>query len=66
MLQHNPSIASAVEPDELDMLQGIFEEVCRNRGIIKGSDTATQLASDLIHLFQTGVRDPQKLQAMLT
>lgn len=65
MLEINPSFATVVEPEELDLLQGIFQEICNQRGISKGSETATQLASDLIHLFQTGIRDPQKLQAML-
>jgi len=65
-LKNNPSVASAVEPDELAMLQDLFKDVCSSRGIIPGTETATELAAEVIDRFLSGVKDPQTLRALLT
>jgi hypothetical protein len=61
MLQtHNPT-AGAFEPEDLRMLQHVLEKICDQRGIIKSSSRAADIATDMINLFQLGVRHEDHL-----
>jgi hypothetical protein len=65
MLQNHDPIASAMEPDDLRMLRRVVEQICDRRGIIKDSERASDIATDVIDLFQHGVRLEAQLLAML-
>ncbi len=51
-----------LEPEELDLLQRVFDATSAEVGIEKKSRQAEGLAATLLKLFQSGVRDEQKLQ----
>ncbi len=55
-----------LQPEELDLLQRVFDVTCAEAGIGKKSRQAEGLAATLLKLFQSGVRDEQKLQAAVT
>lgn len=52
--------AIILEPQDLDVLQACFDEVRRERGLIK-DDVAATIAAQMIELYQTGIRDPREL-----
>jgi hypothetical protein len=56
MLQTDNPNAGAFEPEDLQMLQQVLEKICDQRGIIKSSARAADIATDVISLFQLGVR----------
>ena len=66
MLQNHNAAASAIEPNELQMLQRVFDLACQRRGIAKNTSKAQLLAADVIDLFQHGVRSEAQLIAMLS
>ncbi len=66
MLEKHTSLAAAMEPSELRMLQRVFDDICERRGIAKNTDRAGQIASDLINLFSHGVRNERQLVTMLS
>ncbi|UIK04987.1 hypothetical protein [Neorhizobium galegae] len=65
MLQNHNHIAGAFEPEDLQMLQQVLEKICDQRGIIKSSGGAADIATDVINLFQLGVRREDHLLARL-
>ena len=65
MLQNHDPIAAAVEPEDLKMLRRVVEEICDRRGIVQDSGRATDIAADVINLFQHGVRREAQLVVML-
>jgi len=54
-----------LQPEDLDLLQRVFDATCAEAGIEKKSRQAEGLAATLLKLFQSGVRDEQKLQAAM-
>jgi len=52
-----------LQPEELDLLQRVFDVTCAEAGIEKKSRQAEGFAAMLLKLFQSGVRDEQKLKA---
>lgn len=58
--------ATAIEPDELMMLQRVFDAVTERRGVTDDKAREVDLASTLIELFQSGVRCEAKLLAALS
>uniref|UniRef100_UPI003101A3DC hypothetical protein n=1 Tax=Neorhizobium sp. EC2-8 TaxID=3129230 RepID=UPI003101A3DC len=50
---HNPT-AGPFEPEDLRMLQQVLEKICDQRGIIKSSARAADIATDVISLFNLG------------
>lgn len=66
MLQNHNTAAAAIEPNDLQMLQRVFDMACQRRGIAKNTSKARLLAADVIDLFQHGVRTEAQLIAMLS
>ncbi len=63
--EHTPS-ASALNPEDLSMLQQVFDRICDKRGIIKHTGRASDVAGDLIDLFQHGIRNEVQLLRLLS
>jgi len=62
----NPAPAmNTFEPNELAFLQRVFDGWCVERGITGGSLSASNLAAQIIQLYQQGVRDEKDLQIQL-
>lgn len=62
----NPAIlTNTFEPNELAFLQRFFDGACVERGVIGGSPAASNLASQIIQLYQQGVRDEKDLHIQL-
>lgn len=45
--------ASILDPEDLEILKKVFDELCERRRFEKGSPGATRVARDLIDLFST-------------
>lgn len=58
-------LTTTFEPKELAFLQRLFDDVCAERGLVSGSLAATNLAAQIIQLYQQGVHDPRDLQIRL-
>lgn len=54
-----------LRPDQLAMLQRVFDRACASSGITKSSLRAEGLAATLFHLFQEGVDDEDKLNVLM-
>lgn len=52
-------------PEDLEAIQRVFEKLCSERGIAKGSADARSLARSILRHYSHGVRDPEKLDAIL-
>ncbi len=65
MLAHSVS-GSTLRLEDLAMLQDIFDDLCRQRGLEKNTPAASNLAADLIDLFQLGVQDARELETILS
>jgi|GEM_PF-670232 len=66
MIQNHAPTASAMTADELHSLQKTFDAICEQRGLIKGSSSAANVARELVDLYQSGIRDRRQLVSMLT
>lgn len=60
---------TVLEPGDLQFLQSYFDGILQQRGL-DGEDltarrAATNLAAEIIALYQTGVREPQELSVRL-
>jgi hypothetical protein len=53
-----PGIA---EPDELKILESVFEEACRTSKIPRESDEAERIALKIMLLFQSGIDERNQL-----
>ncbi|RWB72950.1 MAG: hypothetical protein EOQ50_18455 [Mesorhizobium sp.] len=50
------------EPEDLDLLQRVFDQLCKERGIAQtNSEQREALASDIVSAFQNGVADEAAL-----
>lgn len=66
IIEHvNFSHLDPLQPEELNMLQRVFDVTCAAAGIRKNSPQAEGLAATLLKLFQSGVRDEHQLEAMI-
>lgn len=54
-----------ISPEDLSMLQRVFNDVCSRKGLSIDSPEALEDATRVIHLFQHGVRSEIKLTRML-
>jgi hypothetical protein len=61
-IQHSPD---AIRPEDLAMLQRVFDGACASSEIAKGTNRAEGLAATLFRLFQEGVRDEDELDKLL-
>jgi hypothetical protein len=61
----NPLNTNTLEPRDLAFLQQFFHAACAERGLSDGSTAASNLAAEIIALYQNGVRDEKDLQIKL-
>jgi hypothetical protein len=54
-----------VRPDELQILQGVFEDVCMMKGVEHDSAAASDAAAFLISIYQSGVTDEGRLRRVI-
>jgi len=55
----------ALEPDDLDLLKSVFEQIRLERGIDARDPLLDALATDLVNLWHAGFRGSEELKAML-
>jgi hypothetical protein len=55
-----------LQPEELNMLQRVFDVTCAAADIPKKSPQAEGLAATLFELFQSGIRDENQLKAAVS
>jgi hypothetical protein len=60
-LAHTAPRGGVFEPEELDILQRVFDQVCRERKYNRESEEAEAIAATMIVLFQTGVLTEHEL-----
>ena len=56
---------SFIDPAGLSMLGDAFDEICRQRQIEAESEAAFALAKQLLSLYQQGIRNREKLLAVV-
>jgi hypothetical protein len=56
MLRNHTLVPTIIDPEELVMLQRVFDKVCVRRGVAKDTPEATGIAEILIGIFQSGMR----------
>ena len=56
---------SYIDPAGLSMLGDAFDEICRQRQIDAESEAAFALAKQLLSLYQQGIRNREKLLAVV-
>ena len=66
MLRNHTLVPSIIDPEELVLLQRVFDKVCVRRGVAKDTPEATGIAEILIGIFQSGIRAEEQLLAMLS
>ena len=59
------SETTVIEPQELSFLKEVFNDALKRRGMDNDPTAASNLAAQIIELYQTGVRDPQELNERL-
>ncbi|TIS61731.1 MAG: hypothetical protein E5W93_06670 [Mesorhizobium sp.] len=57
MIKHHVSNSSVAYPDDLVLLKRIYDQVCEERGITRGSPEASELAIEAMKLFSAGIFD---------
>ncbi|EJL50366.1 MULTISPECIES: hypothetical protein [unclassified Rhizobium] len=50
--------------DDLDLLSGVLDDVCKDRGLERNTSAAETIGALLIQLYRQGVRDQGKLSAL--
>lgn len=65
MIERHLQLRGIIDPAELSLLQKVFNELCRGRELDPDGEEAAACARRLLALFQAGIRDTQKLLAML-
>lgn len=65
-IKDHVGIAAAIPPNELEMLQRVFNRVCERRGMTSDHAAAKIVAGRLISLFQHGIRSERQLLTMLS
>jgi hypothetical protein len=55
-----------LEPQDLEFLQACFDEVRREHGLSDRTRVATDVAAQMIELYQNGIRDPSELTRRLS
>lgn len=59
-----PENGGFFEPDELSLLQNIFDQICAQGGIVRESEKAEAVAADLIAHYQGGLRGEELFHAV--
>ncbi|MGE6740675.1 hypothetical protein ACQKGC_10395 [Allorhizobium pseudoryzae] len=65
MIKEDAAIDGILNPEELALLQRIFDDALRGTGYPRQSLEANLLASLIIHLYLRGVRKEESLRALL-
>jgi hypothetical protein len=65
MLSYAADAQFALGPQELAMLQRVFDFVCETRSLGRESSDATHVAAYLVDLYERGVRQERQLMAMV-
>ncbi|WJR67189.1 hypothetical protein QTA58_00140 [Neorhizobium sp. CSC1952] len=65
MFTRHLTSTAVFEPEELALLQLVFDAACRQRGLEKNTAAAVSVASHIFDLIQMGVRDEHQLMSML-
>lgn len=55
-----------LDPNDVDMLRGVLEEIRLERGIDAHDPSLEDLARDLVNLWLGGFRGTEELKAMIT
>ncbi|MCF6370135.1 hypothetical protein [Rhizobium halophilum] len=63
---HLEQPVDTIDPQQLAMLQRVFDHVCARSGIAKNTPQAEGLAATLMHLFQQGTTGEARLAEMLS
>ncbi|MDM9619822.1 hypothetical protein A6U87_05200 [Rhizobium sp. AC44/96] len=50
--------------EDLNLLSGVLDDVCENRGISRNTAEAEHIGALIIQLYRQGVKDPAKLAAL--
>jgi hypothetical protein len=65
MLKEHVELITPIDPDELAMMQRVFDHVCNVRQIQKRGHEATTLAASIVNMYQHGIRDERQLTLMM-
>ncbi|TIQ34435.1 MAG: hypothetical protein E5X48_18900 [Mesorhizobium sp.] len=57
MIKPHVSKSGVAYPDDLVLLKRIYDQVCEERGITRGSPEASELAIEAMKLFSAGIFD---------
>ncbi|RWA73250.1 hypothetical protein [Mesorhizobium sp.] len=57
MIKPHVSKSGVAYPDDLVLLKRIYDQVCEERGIPRGSSEASELATEAMKLFSAGIFD---------
>ncbi|WP_141245401.1 hypothetical protein [Mesorhizobium sp. WSM4313] len=57
--------AGVFEPEEVSVLQGIFDQICARGGIDRKSEVAEDMAINLIAYYQQGLRGEELVRAVV-
>lgn len=52
---------STFEPNDLAFLTRVFDNVCTEQGLTRGSSAANTVAAEMIQLYQLGIKDEHTL-----
>ncbi|MDR6820805.1 hypothetical protein J2X76_006005 [Neorhizobium sp. 2083] len=65
MLLKHVQVLDPIEPEEMEMLQRVFDQVCNVRGFRKQTPEAVDVARLIMNLYQHGIRLERQLIAMV-
>lgn len=54
----------AILPDQIEMIESVFDELLQARGLDRSSEEAELLAARLLGMFQSGIHDRDALRQM--
>ena len=61
----SPEEIGIFSPEDLQRIQRIFQRICYERGLARGSEGASALARSILVHYSQGVRDTEKLEKLL-
>lgn len=65
MVIRHSSTSGAAYPDDLKLLKVIYDDICTQRGLSRGSTAAENLAREAMDLFSQGVFDEADIRESL-
>jgi len=65
MLLKHVQVLDPIEPEEMEMLQRVFDQVCNVRGFRKQTPEAVDVARLIMNLYQNGIHLERQLIAMV-